>query len=62
MTDRFGRVPLSHFIAMSGVSPNQDEARQTAVVQHGALYWRPQGPVRHPAVLQGRPHTRTQQH
>ena len=62
VTDGLGRVPLAHLVAVGGVAADEEEAGQAAVAEHGALHRGPQGPVGHAAVLQGRPHARTQQH
>lgn len=58
----FGRVPLAQFGAVADVSALQHEAGVAAVVEHRPLHRRPRRLGRHAAVLQGRPHPRTQQH
>lgn len=58
----FRRVPLAQFSAMADVSALQDEAGVAAVMEHRPFHWRPGGLHRHPAVLQGSPHPRAQQH
>lgn len=58
----FGRVPLAQFGAVADVSALQHEAGVAAVVEHRPLHRRPRRLGCHAAVLQGRPHPRTQQH
>lgn len=55
-------VPLAQFGAVGHVPALQHEASMAAVVQRGALHRGPGGLGRHPAVLQGCPHPRTQLH
>lgn len=57
-----GRVPLAQLGAVTDVSALQDEAVVAAVMEHRALHRLPRRLHRHPAILQGRPHPRAQQH
>lgn len=56
------RVPLAQFGAVGHVPALQDESSMAAVVKRGALHRRPGGLRRHPAVLQGRPHSGAELH
>lgn len=58
----FWGIPLAQLGAVADVSALQHEASVAAVVEHRALHWRPRRLGGHPAVLQGRPHSWTQQH
>lgn len=58
----FRCIPLAQLSAVADVSALQDEASMAAVMEHCPFHRWSRRLHRHPAILQGRPHSWAQQH